>query len=313
MTGATAMTHPWDQTIKISSELISALLSSQFNLQINHLSLLGQGYDNLAYLINKEWVFRFPRRESGVMCIENEIALLPYLADKISFPFSHPTLIGKPDDTYPFPFAGYRFIPGTMLAQVQDPLMKDVAFAKTLAQWLRELHDLPVVTAHENWLKGDHTWRLNVKDRENSIFNQFEKYRDIYLQYNLDIDALRRIMQSYHHVQFIQDKKVYLHGDLYAKHVLMDAHGQLAGLIDWGDVHIGHPGIDLSGVILILTDDALAAFFDVYGKVDQNTLTIATFRAFCHACSAIPYLHLMGEEKEVRWMIAGLQSAIRGR
>lgn len=40
-------------------------------------------------------------------------------------------------------------------------------------------------------------------------------------------------------------KKKVLHGDLYARHLLIQ-NGKIAGIIDWGDMHIGDVAVDLA-------------------------------------------------------------------
>lgn len=39
---------------------------------------------------------------------------------------------------------------------------------------------------------------------------------------------------------------VIVHGDLYAAHLLFGGSGKVTGVIDWGDVHLGDPAVDLS-------------------------------------------------------------------
>ena len=39
---------------------------------------------------------------------------------------------------------------------------------------------------------------------------------------------------------------VLVHGDFYSRHVLVDETGGMAGVIDFGDLHVGHPAVDLS-------------------------------------------------------------------
>ena len=42
------------------------------------------------------------------------------------------------------------------------------------------------------------------------------------------------------------DGRVLLHGDLHVRHVLLDDAGGPSAVIDWGDVCVGDPSIDLS-------------------------------------------------------------------
>src|SRR5207342_2307898 len=37
-----------------------------------------------------------------------------------------------------------------------------------------------------------------------------------------------------------------VHGDLYARHVLVDDDAAACGVIDWGDIHLGDPAVDLA-------------------------------------------------------------------
>jgi hypothetical protein len=84
------MTPLWKQTININEHLASELINMQHHLDVSKIILLDEGWDNLVYLVNKNLIFRFPRRAQGVMCMENEIALLPFITKQISFPLSYP-------------------------------------------------------------------------------------------------------------------------------------------------------------------------------------------------------------------------------
>lgn len=72
-----------------------------------------------------------------------------------------------------------------------------------------------------------------------------------------------------------------LHGDLHARHVIVDREKRVSGVIDWGDVCVGDPSIDLSIAYGSFSSAARRAFLDVYGPVDGITelraRVIATF------------------------------------
>src|SRR3990167_8137438 len=138
------MVHSWQQTIFIDEALAKKLIEEQVDLKVTAISLMGKGWDNVAYLINEKYVFRFPRRAMGVECMENEIYLLPYIAQYVSFPFSYPEFIGIATGKYPTPFAGYRILPGLPLSDVPAEPISDAPFAEKLATWLKKLHAIPV-------------------------------------------------------------------------------------------------------------------------------------------------------------------------
>jgi aminoglycoside phosphotransferase (APT) family kinase protein len=86
-----------------------------------------------------------------------------------------------------------------------------------------------------------------------------------------------------------------VHGDLYARHVLVGEDGALAGVIDWGDLHAGDPALDLAVGDLLFDDDDLAAFFAAYGRVDPRTKERARYRAVYHATLEADYGKAVGD------------------
>ena len=77
-----------------------------------------------------------------------------------------------------------------------------------------------------------------------------------------------------------------LHGDLYARHLLVDASHDLCGVIDWGDVCIGDPSIDLGIAWSFFPAEGRRRFFAIYGEVDAATAERARFNAVNHAIAA---------------------------
>ena len=57
--------------------------------------------------------------------------------------------------------------------------------------------------------------------------------------------------------------------------MLVDDNGNLSGIIDWGDVNIGHPACDLSIAYSYLPPASRADFYDIYGEVDEETKILA--------------------------------------
>ncbi|MCB9539020.1 MAG: phosphotransferase [Myxococcales bacterium] len=101
-------------------------------------------------------------------------------------------------------------------------------------------------------------------------------------------------------------RRVVVHGDLYARHVVVEA-GRLVGFIDWGDVHLGDPALDLSIAHALLPPDAHGAFRVAYGDVDRATWARARFRA-AHYVSAL--LHY-GWDVDDADLVAEAQVALR--
>jgi aminoglycoside phosphotransferase (APT) family kinase protein len=88
-----------------------------------------------------------------------------------------------------------------------------------------------------------------------------------------------------------------VHGDLYARHLLLDQRNRLCGVIDWGDVHYGLPAVDLSVVHMMVPVPFHDAFFEAYGPVDERAWRFARYRARHHASFALESALALGDER----------------
>ncbi len=89
-------------------------------------------------------------------------------------------------------------------------------------------------------------------------------------------------------------ERVWVHGDLYGRHLLCGADGALTGIIDWGDMHAGDRALDLSIAWSFLPRQAHADFLARYGPVDRDTWARARFRSLHYG----PFLILYGQDVE---------------
>lgn len=304
------MSHIWNKTFDVTEAMIGTLLKTQFSLSVKESILLGEGFDNSAFLINDEYVFRFPHRKEGFICMQNEISLLPHFKHNLSFPLPELVFMGKPTEQYPYPFSGYKILPGKLLTQYQLPLVSKSEFASTLGKWLKELHALPVDKKHLTVIQGEHDWRLDIPHRTQRVSETLVKYGDYFEKAGFIPSQLNKMMASFNNLFIQRDNFCYVHGDLYAKHVLVNENGMPAGLIDWGDTHIGHPAIDLALGIMIFDKNALRHFLDSYANSDENIFRVAVFRAFNHSIIAFSYFFEIQDESAIKWTKAALENAM---
>lgn len=66
---------------------------------------------------------------------------------------------------------------------------------------------------------------------------------------------------------------------------------ELVGIIDWGDVGINSPAVDLGVVFSFYPESCHKAFFDIYKKVDKQTLQYARFVGLYSAITVLLYGH----------------------
>ena len=103
---------------------------------------------------------------------------------------------------------------------------------------------------------------------------------------------------------------VLVHGDLYARHLLVDEAGALSGIIDWGDIHAGRAATDLMIAHSFLPPAAHDLFKKTYGPISETTWRMARFRAVYHTATVATYAHDTDDEPLLRESLTALRFLI---
>lgn len=92
-----------------------------------------------------------------------------------------------------------------------------------------------------------------------------------------------------------------VHGDLHGSQILVtdDTH-KLAGVIDWGDVHLGDPASDFAVVHSMLPRDCHRDFLRAYGTVDPVCWSAAKARAISQTLGVITQAVDVGDGATIR-------------
>lgn len=288
---------PWTPEVVVSQALAAALIEAQFPaLAPARLTPLGEGWDNTAFLVDDQLVFRFPRRGFAVSLIEAEIRILPRLAPQLSLPIPSPAFIGRPQHPYPWPFAGYPLLPGHTACSLALSDEQRMALAVPLGRFLAELHAFPTARARALGTAGDAFGKLDLPRLLPALEARLAR-----LQHDLpaQVAAARRLVTTFP-LDYSARADTLVHGDLYARHILVDDAGSLAGVIDWGDIHIGDRAVDLSLAWAILPPAAHGAFCRAYGDIDAVTWAMARFRALWSSTAIVIYAMDIGDHDLAR-------------
>lgn len=250
-------------------------------------SLVGNGWDNTVFRVNEEWVFRFPRRQLGADCLESEKAALPRLAGHL--PITVPALrwFGQPGDGFPWHFTGAAWIEGRALSSCRLPESQRGNLAEPLAEFLQALHAVTAEEAREWGVPPDTIERLEPSRRIPQARDYLERAAVMGLVD--DAEAWNPVFNQFLHDAGPPVDACLLHGDLYARHLLLDDQARPSGVIDWGDTHVGDRAIDLAAAWLILPPADRVRFRDAYGSVPATAWSRARFRAVCHAAIVTVY------------------------
>lgn len=279
------MSNPWDKDVELSREDAGGLVERQFpELAPASLLPLGRGWDNDAYVVNGAFVFRFPRRRMAAELLAGEARVLPKVKGRVPLPVPDPRYLGAPEGDYPYPFAGYALLPGETADRVLLDDDARAALAPVLAAFLRALHDVPV----RDDMPGDVIRRTDLTLRTGLLVEKLGRVEGDPapgVSAAEVIERARELSRTPPHV----GRPRLVHGDLYARHLLLDDEQRLCGVIDWGDVHAGDPALDLSIAYAFVPPAARAGFFARYGEVDDDTHARARFRALWYGACLVEY------------------------
>ena len=87
---------------------------------------------------------------------------------------------------------------------------------------------------------------------------------------------------------------------MYVRHLLVDARNQPAGVIDWGDIHLGDPASDLMIAHAFFPPAARSLFRQAYGRIDERTWEMGRVTALWHTVAVLLYACDIGDADLVR-------------
>jgi aminoglycoside phosphotransferase (APT) family kinase protein len=295
----------WVPERVVGPSLARSLIESQFpDLRPAFVEPLGQGFDNTAYRVNGAWVFRFPRRQVAVPLMEREPRLLPILAPLLPLPIPVPDHVGRGNEEFPWPFAGYRELPGQTACQAALSDEERAAAARPLGQFLAALHAFPIEEAVRLGAPGDELERMNVPMRSQRARVTLDELSGL-----VPADVRRRLDAVIEEAPIASERPppALLHGDLYSLHILIGERRRPAGILDWGDIHVGDRAVDLSIAPIFLPPSVHEAFRDAYGSIDPATWRLARFRAVYHSVSVARFARAVGDRDLERESLLALE------
>jgi aminoglycoside 2''-phosphotransferase len=245
------------------------IIAARFpNLALASCNVHSQGWDSVAVVVNDALIFRFPKRRDVEPQYQIERRLLPTLSNVLPLPIPDVAFFWPGSDAYPGSFIGHHLIKGVQLATEHLTPEHTTSVAQQLGQFLSALHRFPIEQAAQ----------LGVPTFDEAGWRQ--RYQNQYAQIQarvlplLDEVAQARIMRDWQ--TFLAGTTRFqvalIHHDLADEHILYDpARGAISGIIDWGDVAIGDPAIDFTGLLAAYGKDFTERVLAHYqGEVDTS-------------------------------------------
>ena len=255
------------------------------DITVRSIRLNAEGLMNDVVIVNEELVFRFPKHESASNHLSDEINLLRLLQPYITLQIPEP-LYDNQD------VLAYRLIPGETLRR--DMLLRlaeddQQAVANQLAQFLKELHGVPV-------------HHIGVEIPPADALMKYEGWVNVYQRIREKVYPLLlahlRDWATEHFESHLSDKRNFeyelkvVDTDLPPYHIMFDSgRRRLNGIIDFGCAGLGDPAIDFGVIIYNYGESFFNRFYAVYPTAEQY-LSRARFYAGAH---------------ELRWLLTGIE------
>jgi aminoglycoside phosphotransferase (APT) family kinase protein len=301
--------HDWSPEVVVDQALARRLIGAAFpELRLDTIRLLGEGWDSTAWLVDEEWVFRFPRRAVVVPGFRREVAVVPRLAPTLPLPVPVAVHLGEPSAEFGWPFAGSRLVPGRELGDAAPDDRARVRHGRALGRFLRVLHavDPASVTVAGELLPIDANGRADMLDRATRAARQVAVLARLGLW-----RAPAGLAPELERARGLDPPRALAiaHGDLHLRHVLVGEDGELSGVIDWIDVCRADPAIDLPLYWGYLSPAAREAFGEEYGPIGADGLLRARVLAVFLWGILAEYARDVGMEALGREAVAGLDRA----
>ncbi len=254
----------WVAEQSVDTTRAAELVAAQFpELADAPVEAFAAGWDNTVVVVGGEWAFRFPRRAIALPGVAREIALLPGLAPLLPLPVPVPELVGTPGGGYPWPFFGARLLPGVELSDASLADEDRTPVATALGGFLRALHAPEPAARFGAGLPVDPMQRANPTVRARMAGERLDRLvtRGTWADDGAVADLFAR------GEQFGESSAdlVLVHGDLHVRHVLIGDRGDAVGVIDWGDICLADPVVDLTIAYSCFTGAAREALLAAYG------------------------------------------------
>ena len=247
----------------INPQIIDASLAHQLLLDqhpdLAHLPLrlVDEGWDNVVFRLGEDMAVRFPRRALTAPLIEHEQRWLPEIAPRLPVPVPTPIRIGRAGSGFPWGwsvvpwFNGQTALdaPGTDLQRLVGPL----------GRFLRALHQpAPADAPHNPWRS------IPLDARTERLHEHLDQLRDTVNR--------ERVLAVWDRVVVTPrwpGPPMWIHGDLHPGNLLIN-DGELAAVLDFGDLTSGDPATDLSVMWMLLPPEQRHALFTATGRTRSN-------------------------------------------
>lgn len=261
------MEYRYDDNIT-NVKAMKYLIEHHFDgIKVDHIEVIGNGHDSVAYLVNDEYVFKMKFSVNKKKGYEKEKAIYDFLNKNLHTDISFPNI----EYSYisdEISILGYKQIKGKFLTpsvylsmqdKEQEKLKRDIAI------FLKQMHELDCTDI-----------KAYIVDNKQKMLEEYQLLRKTIYDRLTDIEKqyIERFMDRLKTTTIFDDKKCLCHNDFSCHHLLINENNKLVGIIDFGDAGIVDEYCDF---IYLLEDseEEIGSFFgedilQLYGEINVD-------------------------------------------
>ena len=206
---------------------IKDIIKSEFGFAVYDLTVLGQGLDSVAYLVNNEYVFKQAKHDEARVGLQKEKLVSDYLRGKFTLQFPEIEYYSEE-----YHVCGYKEIKGDRLTPELYKAMSDVEkdrLAQDIAMFLSQLHALPLPDIDVLQCNVVDDYKSDYDALRKTVYEKIPEKAKAYLD-----DLFQRIFSDRRITEYV---KALCHNDLSCNHMIIQ-NNRVVGIIDFGDASV---------------------------------------------------------------------------
>ena len=207
---------------------IEELIKNKFDLEVKSATLIGEGYESKAYLINDEYIFKIKISANEKKGYKKEKAVLDFLNKNLKTDIKIP----KIDYAYitdELSIMGYKKIDGKFLnPQIYNEMneQEKQILKLDIAKFLKDMHNLDFSEIKNYTINNKQNCLEEFALLKKTIYQDLTEKEKNYIE---------NFFERLKNTTIFDDKKCLCHNDFSCNHLLLDENKRLVGIIDFGD------------------------------------------------------------------------------
>lgn len=207
---------------------IEKLIKNKFDLEVKSATLIGEGYDSKAYLINDEYIFKIKISANEKKGYKKEKTVLDFLNKNLKTDIKIP----KIDYAYitdELSIMGYKKIDGKFLnPQIYNEMneQEKQILKLDIVKFLKDMHNLDFSEIKNYTINNKQNCLEEFALLKKTIYQDLTEKEKNYIE---------NFFERLKNTTIFDDKKCLCHNDFSCNHLLLDENKRLVGIIDFGD------------------------------------------------------------------------------